>query len=892
MKRMGWLTVFAGLLWGLACDGSDGLPEPYPAQIPLRDGKTLAADVFLPARIGSFPAILILTPYNRKGLVAPAPGMDFKTELPDRDRYAYVVADWRGFYGSAAAAEIAKEPLKQVGRDGYDAVEWIVAEDWSDGKVGMLGAGAAGMAAFATAVHKPPHLVCIVPVAARYVENYEQHYHGGVFKRESALARERAGLGGTTEILTAHPLRDAWWEIVEWSRLRDFPELDVPILMIGGWYDPETEGLLATFREIQEKADVQAREGTKVVIGPWSRGGAVHGEAQVGELAFPAAAGVSAKEMQRFFDYWLRARRNNRWDEEPAVRYYEMPGDAWRQSATWPPTPRQEKVFYLAPERTLTEELPPQGGQESFTYDPKDPSPTVGGAGARLSVGSEGPMAGPRDQRSNVESREDVVAYTSDALDTGATLVGAARMDLYVSSDRPDTDFIARLCDVHPDGRSMLVTEGARRLRFREGTSREAPATEREVVEVPLDLTVTAHRFLPGHRIRLLVSSSNYPRFDLNPNNGDAFMGEAEAPVARNRVYCGPERPSALILPTLAADDGTERASSLPRYDETGPFEVATLAFRDLRDNSRHGRRVPVKAHYPRSPGRFPLVIFSHGGAGNWDSNILQAQHLAGYGYVVLCTEHMYSNSTRILYYMRRRAEPMTLTGALGKITTDPNAVLGRPADVSFVIDRAVEWDRGDGALSGKIDTDRVAVIGHSFGAYTALVMCGARPILDHLDPSVPPGKGLAPDLSDPRVTIGIALSPQGTGGPFFGKESFKTIDRPMLLVSGTRDVQKGVRGVLPAERRREAFGLMPAGEKYLLWLTGADHLGFSDKGKPRRQPQSAVHADMQRIAKAMTVVFCDAMLKGDEVAKAHLDEDYANTLCGQGISRVTWKQK
>ena len=893
MKCVGCLTVIAGLLWGLACDGSGGLPEPYPAQVPLRDGKTLAADVFLPARIGAFPTILILTPYNRRVLAAAAPRTESATELIDREHYAYVVVDWRGFYGSTAASvDTAEDPLKQVGQDGRDTVEWIASQEWSDGKVGMLGTAAAGMAAYATAAEKPSHLLCIAPVAARFVENYEQHYHGGVFKRGRALERDRAGFRGQTDILTAHPMRDAWWEVVEWSRLRSLSEVDVPILMIAGWYDPETEGLLATFRTILGKGAPRAREGTKVVIGPWTRGGAMRGDAQVGEIAFPAAEGVSAREAQRFLDYWLRGKRDNRWADEPPVRYYEMAADVWRDSTTWPPADSNEKAYYLAASGMLLPEPTARVGEDAFTYDPADPSPTVGGAAVQLTGDGQLSGAGPKDQRELVESRDDVIAYTSEPLGTGLSVIGSARVKLYVSSDRADTDFAVRLCDVHPDGRSMLVTDGVQRLRFREGTWRDAPANPGEVVELTVVLAVTAHRFLSAHRIRLLAGSSNFPRFDVNPNNGEAFAGEGDMLVARNHIHYGPERQSALILPTLATDADTQNANAPPDYDKTGPFEVLTLTFRDLRDDSRGGRRVPIKVHYPRSPGRFPLVIFSHGGGGNWDSNILQAQHLAGHGYVVLCTEHVYSNTTRVLYYMRRRTEGMSLAEALGRITTDPNAVLERPKDISFAIDRAEEWDRGDGELKGRIDTDRVVIVGHSFGAYTALVACGAQPILDHLDPPPPPGKGLAGDCSDARITIGIAFSPQGTGGPFFGKESFKAVNRPMLLMSGSEDLQKGVKGILPAETRREAFELMPAGEKHLLWLTGADHLGFSDTGEPRRQPQSPVHADMQRIARAITLVFCNAMLKGDEVAKAHLDEDYANTLCGEGITRVTWQHK
>lgn len=358
------------------------------------------------------------------------------------------------------------------------------------------------------------------------------------------------------------------------------------------------------------------------------------------------------------------------------------------------------------------------------------------------------------------------------------------------------------------------------------------------------------------------------------------------------------------------ADNTTERADKRPTpeteeitsaqrrtpelaYDKSGPFTVRTIEHLGLRDAKRKGRRVPIKVHYPEGKGPFPLVIISHGGAGNWDANVTQAQHLASHGYVVLCLTHVSSDNRRIRFYMSRAGGRMRFWDALHRITTDPKAVLERPKDVSFAIDMAIQWNQSARKLKGKIRTDRIAVMGHSYGAYTTLVVCGARPILDYLDPPVAPGKGLGPDLSDPRISVGLAMSPQGPGGTFFGRDSYKTINRPLMCLSGSRDLQKGAAGeIVSAESRMDAFESMPPGGKVMLWLANADHLAFSYNPNARIQLRSTARPDAQRISKAVMVLFCDIHLKDKKEAKGHLNEKYINTLCGDVVTKVDWFEK
>ena len=327
-------------------------------------------------------------------------------------------------------------------------------------------------------------------------------------------------------------------------------------------------------------------------------------------------------------------------------------------------------------------------------------------------------------------------------------------------------------------------------------------------------------------------------------------------------------------------------------YEKSGMHKVKILKFPKLKDSDRNKRRVPLKVLFPGEKGSYPLVIISHGGGGNWDANIYQAHHLASHGYVVICTEHITSNNDRIAYYMSRAGGRMSLWDALHRITKDPEAVLERPKDVSFAIDQAVLWNKDHKSLRERIYAEKAAVMGHSYGAYTTLVVCGAQPILDYLEPSVAPGKGLAGDLSDPRITFGFAMSPQSPGGTFFNRDSYKTINRPLVCLSGSRDIQKSYDGrTMLSLTRLQVFKLLPQGDKYFFWLKNADHLCFSDYPKAHLFPSKA-RMDAQRISKALMVLFCDHFLKGKRNALKELNDDYLKSLCGSVITHINWYKK
>lgn len=336
-------------------------------------------------------------------------------------------------------------------------------------------------------------------------------------------------------------------------------------------------------------------------------------------------------------------------------------------------------------------------------------------------------------------------------------------------------------------------------------------------------------------------------------------------------------RALATAVLALGAAAGPVWADAPRKPEADGPLATRTIEFADLVDAARDGRRLPIKVHLPDWNGSFPVVVVSHGGGGSWDANHAQARHLASHGYAVLALEHPGSNTE----VMRKG---MRFVANLQAMTRDATEVLGRPRDVSFALDQAERWNQGHAELKGRLDLGRVGMMGHSYGAYTTLVACGARPALDWLVPPVPPGSGLGPDLGDPRIKACVALSPQGPGEPFFLETSYATINRPVLGISGSRDAQQGT----TPENRRRYFELVPPGDKMFIWLANADHAAFSDSsGSKRSGLPSRSRADVQPIVRAATLLFFESHLRGNAEAGAQLSEPGLRPLAGGVVSKV-----
>jgi predicted dienelactone hydrolase len=332
-----------------------------------------------------------------------------------------------------------------------------------------------------------------------------------------------------------------------------------------------------------------------------------------------------------------------------------------------------------------------------------------------------------------------------------------------------------------------------------------------------------------------------------------------------------------ILLASIAAH------AVVPKHPQKpGIYATRAIEFPDLVDATRDRRRVPIKVHLPQLPGTYPVVVISHGAGGWWDANLAQARHLASHGYIVLALEHVGSNIAKMKQGFRAEKN-------LKAMTRDRDEVLGRPNDVRFAIDKAEEWNRTHDELKGRLDLTRVGMLGHSFGAYTTLVTCGARVALDWLTPTVAPGSGLGPDLGDKRVKACVALSPQGPGEPFFIDKSFATIDRPVLGITGSADVSQG----LPPENRRKFFALIPPGDKAFLWLANADHNGFSDSsGAGKMKLNSESRQDVQPIVRAATLLFFEAYLRGDKEAGMALNEEKLRPLLRGVVNDLALQRK
>lgn len=497
-------------------------PEQKNVQVPMRDGKSLAADVYLPPKPGKFPSVLIQTPYNRSnmGAVMSTPdapmgetgrgsASDMKV-LMDREHYAYVVVDWRGFYGSKAAMEGVKPLQFRRGLDGFDCVEWIAAQEWSDGRVGTWGGSALGKQQLDTAAEHPPHLVCCAPLIASMGTEYAAYYEGGVMLEGHVKRLDQLGFGVGAKVI-AQPLSGA--EIWKWAEKLSYrPQaIQVPCLMITGWWDNYPDLVVKTFEDIVAKGGDRAKAHSRLLIGPWDHVSV--GVAAQGDVTFEKAALFSGGAAKAFFDYWLRDQKDNGWDRTARVRYWVVNEEGWKAAESWTGIARETTALYLHPDGKIAAEKPAQPGTRGWTHDPVKASPTLGGANLP-------PMKhGPTDQ-SALSDRKDGAWYSTGKLEKPLRLNGNAELTITFSANRPDCDFFARLCDVGPDGRPILIADAAGRASLRDSTAEKKLLTPGEKYTITLRFPSTATTFPEGHELRLHLSSANWPRYERNPHTG------------------------------------------------------------------------------------------------------------------------------------------------------------------------------------------------------------------------------------------------------------------------------------------------------------------------------------------------------------------------------------
>ena len=565
--------------------------------VPMRDGITLYADIYRPDGPGPFPVILQRTPYDKTAPLSMNPLDPLKSA---RNGYAAVIQDTRGRYSSEGEFYCFRDEIN----DGYDTVEWAASQPWSTGKVGMYGASYVGATQWLAALARPPHLTTIVPnvTASNYHEGWT--YQGGAFElgfnmswtlgsltlanlrniaskktippdggqkliqavdsMESAFLslplkefpHLKDGLADYYYDWLAHPDYDDYWKqiCIEENHSR----LNVPAYNIGGWYDIFLGGSIRNYLGMKkEGATDSARSGQRLLIGPWQH--SAKGTSLVGSHYFGVAADALAIDLDgihfKWFDYWLKGINNGVLDEPP-VRIFVMGDNAWRYEQEWPLARAQATRYYFHSQGransvngngSLSTQSPGEEAPDAFLYNPSDPVPTKGGA---LCCNPYF-MANGAFEQSEVELREDVLVYSTPPLESEVEVTGPITVTLWATTSATDTDFTAKLVDVCDHGCARNLTDGIIRARYRESTSSPSPVEPGRVYEYTIDLWATSNVFKQGHRIRVEVSSSNFPRFDRNPNTGRPIADEGELKPALQTILHDSQHPSHITLPIV-----------------------------------------------------------------------------------------------------------------------------------------------------------------------------------------------------------------------------------------------------------------------------------------------------------------------------------------------------
>lgn len=534
--------------------------------VPMRDGVRLAADLFLPGA-GRWPAVLIRTPYSRK---SPA-SQSYRYFA--RRGYAVVIEDVRGRYASQGRFE----SIVQEGADGSDTIDWIAEQPWSNGRVAMAGGSYLGMVQWWAALEDNPHLGAISPVCSGDDEYLDRYYStGGALKlghRLLWLAENLTPPSGVPPLLPsyirhlpvasadtaatglpqplwrsaiAHPSFDGYWKR---SSVRERIErVNAPALSFGGWFDNYSESDLDAFSRLALQ-----HKPVETWIGPWAHNPGFRFITR--DFGPRARIGIRALQAD-WFDKWLKKTPETAAPSSPLLHIFVMGPDVWREEHEWPLARTHYTPLYLesegransaAGDGTLRWQPVSRSKTDTFTYDPRDPVPTMGGA---ICCEAKILPPGPLDQTA-VEARKDVLVYTSAPLAEDLEVTGPVRTILYVATSANDTDFTAKVVDVFPGGRPLSVTDGIQRMRYRLSLDKPIFVKQNEAYQISVDTGATSYVFASGHRIRLEVSSSNFPRFDRNMNT-TAPNGEQAKPMkARQTVFHEKGYPSAIILPVI-----------------------------------------------------------------------------------------------------------------------------------------------------------------------------------------------------------------------------------------------------------------------------------------------------------------------------------------------------
>ena len=534
--------------------------------VRMRDNTVLYADVYRPETDEKVPVLVIRTPY---GVQRDEGHQEFFRFA--QNGFAVVVQDVRGRFESDGSWD----PFRFEASDGYDTIEWAAAQPWSNGKVGTQGGSYLGNNQWLTAALAPPSLRAMFPRVASTSIYHNWAFFGGAFRLSFnfgwAVVRmphrimqpqywhtdsaAGVGLDYATVLLhlplniadlassncvvphyrewLKHPNYDPYWSHL--SVEDRFDKITIPVHTFGGWYDIFLAGTINGFTGMQGK-------GAKMTIGPWGHGPSQ----QFGELDFGPGAMRNMHDVELpWFQFHLQGIENGIESTAPVELFY-MGANKWNKEDAWPVPGTTFRPLYLGDKGTLGFVPPPSVGSDSYVYDPKNPAPTMGGNNC---CGSP-TVAGPVDQRP-LESRADVITYTGNIIVQPLAIAGPISLKLYASTDGPDTDWMVKLIDVYPDGRAFNLAEGILRARFRDGFETPNLLTPNVTYEFTIDLVGTANVFLPGHQIRISITSSNFPQFDRNPNTGFELGVSPTLRVAHNTIYYGGKHSSHIILPVV-----------------------------------------------------------------------------------------------------------------------------------------------------------------------------------------------------------------------------------------------------------------------------------------------------------------------------------------------------
>jgi len=492
--------------------------------VTMRDGTKLAVSIYFPSGSGPWPAVLTRTPY----------GKDVGDPAKNESRYVTngyvrVLQDSRG----KGKSEGVYRPFADDVEDGYDTIEWIAKQPWSNGKVGMSGISAMAIATYNAAMSGAPHFVAAFVTAGRGFTTPD----GGVPMQHIEDWSRRQGVAPSNN---PRPTFRTWGPIGPRDLRAYADKIAIPFYNVGGWYDIFEKGILDGYTFLHEHGAPEVRNSQRLMLAAFG-----HGPLS-GNLKYPAGGGdISMGDPIRWFDYWMKGIDNGVM-KEPPVKYFVMgdtrdasaPGNTWKTSDVWPPVSTPTSYF-LSANHILTTNRPNGSAKAAFVYDPKDPAPTAGGNNLGLD-------RGPMDQRA-VSVRPDVLKFESAPLTQAIEVVGNLKADLVVSTDAPDTDFTVKLVDVYPDGYEALVNDGAFRLRYVDGFDKQTHIEAGKQYVINVDLWATGLVFNAGHKIAVHVSSSNFPRFERHTNTWEPLASYDLSKKATNTVWL--DGRSRIVLP-------------------------------------------------------------------------------------------------------------------------------------------------------------------------------------------------------------------------------------------------------------------------------------------------------------------------------------------------------